>query len=155
MIFHAALPADDTQFTAKTLARMLGGEAMPFPPAPDSWMAWSQDGKTELEIIPRGMRFEYGANDVHMEIRTGGPREAEWHIAIGTPLPAADVLAIAEEAGWPARVCERHPEFFSVIEVYIDGATFLEILDPAMQARYVETMNTRNWKRVFGMAEAA
>jgi hypothetical protein len=31
MIHHVSLPAKDPKFAAETLARILGGEAMPFP----------------------------------------------------------------------------------------------------------------------------
>lgn len=154
MIFHAALPAEHPENAARTLARMLGGEAMPFPPGPGSWMAWSKDGATELELMPRGMQFVRGESEVDMVGGQDSPRHSGWHVAIGTEVAADDVLRIAAEAGWPARICHR-ADFFRVIEVWVDGVQMLEVLDPAMQDEYRRSMTPANWKWVFGLDAAA
>lgn len=154
MIFHAALPADHPESAARALARMLDGEAMPFPPGPGSWMAWSADGRTELELMPRGLQFVRGEKEVDLLPATHAARNSDWHVAIGTGVAADHVLRIAAEAGWPARICHR-ADFFRVIEVWVDGATMLEVLDPAMQAEYQRSMTPANWKRAFGFGAAA
>jgi hypothetical protein len=154
MIFHASLPADDPKFVAETLARMLGGEALPFPPGPNAWMAWSRDGQTELEITPRGFDLVKGADEVQWDEAPRAARTSDWHIALGTPLSRDEVLAIAREAGWPARICDRGG-FFHVIEIYVEGAAFMEVLDEEMQAQYKASMSPANWRRVFGFPQAA
>lgn len=154
MIFHAALPADHPESAARTLARMLGGEAMPFPPGPGSWMAWSADGRTELELMPRGLRFVQGEKEVDLLPASSAERNSDWHVAIGTGIDGEEVLRVAAEAGWPARICHRG-DFFRVIELWVDGVTMLEVLDPAMQAEYQRSMTPANWKRVFGSGAAA
>lgn len=151
MIFHAALPADSPESAARTLALMLGGEAMPFPPGPGSWMAWSADGRTELELMPRGLHFARGEADVDIRPHASPVRESDWHVAIGTDVGAGEILRLATEAGWPARICHR-ADFFRVVEVWIDGVTMLEVLDPAMQAEYRRSMTPANWRQVFGLA---
>jgi hypothetical protein len=150
MIFHAALPADSPEHAARVMAHMLNGEAMPFPPGPDSWMAWSADGMTELEFTPRGREIVRGENELEYHIAEHRPRASDWHIAIGTPVAADEILRLAAEAGWPARVCHRG-EFFRCVEVWVDGIAVLEILDPQMQAEYRASMTPQNWRKAFGI----
>jgi predicted small integral membrane protein len=154
MIFHAALPADDPQKAARTFARILGGSAMPFPPGPESWMAWSADGATELEFVPRGLYFVPGEAEVDIRSTGVATRHSDWHVAMGTVVPAEEILKIAAEAGWPAKTCQRGP-FFRCIEVWIDGTTLIEVLDPSMQAEYRASMTPANWKKVFDVEAAA
>ena len=154
MIFHAALPAENPEAAARTLARIMGGEAMPFPPGPGCWMAWSADGATELELMPRGLTFQRGEKEVDLVQVDPLPRSTDWHVALGTSVAADEVLRIAEAAGWPARICHR-ADFFRVIEVWMEGATMLEVLDPAMQDEYRRSMTPQNWRQVFGLGAAA
>jgi hypothetical protein len=151
MIFHAALPADSPEAAARTLAQMLGGEAMPFPPTPDSWMAWSADGSFELELTPRGREIVRGESELEYRAADRHSRASDWHIALGTPLVAEEILRLAAEAGWPARICQR-ATFFRCVEVWVDGATVLEVLDPQMQREYRASMSPGHWKQVFGVA---
>ncbi|HME70035.1 MAG TPA: hypothetical protein VKM54_09225 [Myxococcota bacterium] len=148
MIYHVALPADDPQQTAEVLATILDGEAMPFPPIPRAWMAWSGDGVTEIEVVPRGLGFRYA--DAMPEpdwVATDQDRSATgWHLAIGTTVAAPAVLRIAEEAGWPAQICDRRG-FFQLVEVWVDGICRIEVLDPEMQAHYRTAFTQQTWKR--------
>ena len=153
MIFHAALPADDPEKAARAFARMLGGSAMPFPPGPGSWMAWSADGLTELEFMPRGLYFVPGESEVDIRPAAATTRNSDWHVAMGTAVAAADILKIAAETGWPAKLCQRGA-FFRCVEVWVDGATLIEILDPAMQSEYRASMTPSNWRKVFGNSAA-
>lgn len=133
---------------------MLGGEAMPFPPGPGSWMAWAPDGLTELELMPRGQQFVRGAHEVEIRAGSAPSRNSDWHVAVGTRICADEILRIATEEGWPARICHR-ADFFRVVEVWVDGDTMLEILDPAMQAEYRKSMTPANWRKAFGLHAAA
>jgi hypothetical protein len=154
MIFHAALPADHPENAARVLAQMLGGEAMPFPPGPDSWMAWSHDGLTELELTPRGREIVRGEIELEYRPAARPSRASDWHVAMGTVVPAAEILRIAADAGWPARVCHRG-NFFRCVEVWVEGAAVIEILDRDMQAEYRATMTPQNWRTTFGIGHAA
>jgi hypothetical protein len=155
MIFHASLPADQPRVAAQVLARILGGMAMPFPPGgSESWMAWSADGLTELEVSRRGFEIIRGAREIEFHPSSHGSRASDWHVAIGTPVPGDEVLRIAAEAGWPARLCQRG-NFFHCIEVWIEGAAVIEVLDPSMQAEYRASMTPANWRTSFGLESAA
>jgi hypothetical protein len=54
-LLHASIPADDSAKVADVVAEMMGGEALPSPPArPQGRMARSGDAMVSLEIVPRG-----------------------------------------------------------------------------------------------------
>ena len=157
-LIHASIPADDPRAAAGVLAEIMGGEAMPFPPGgPNAWMAWSGDEAIELEIVPRG-------NVLHLDDDQGNwrsvgdaapSRGSEVHLAISVARPAAEIVELAERAGWPSRTCDRGGGLFSLVEVWVDGCFMLEILDPQQTARYEEVVTPANWKRFIREMQAA
>lgn len=117
-LVHASMPADDPRFAAEVLARIMGGEAIPFPPGgPQAWMAWSGDGAIELEVVPRGAALRYEADQGNWRSGGSAARETEVHFAISVGRSADEVLHIAREAGWKARHCDRGDGLFSLVEV--------------------------------------
>jgi hypothetical protein len=146
-IYHVALPANNPQSTARTLAEILGGEAMPFPVIPGAWMAWSADGASEIEVTPRGLGFKRAnPGSVPEVVSTAQDRGATgWHLAVGTSVDAAEVVRIAERAGWPAQICDRKG-LFEVVEVWVDDTCLIEVLDPGMQTCYRAAFTPRKWK---------
>jgi hypothetical protein len=148
-IVHASIPADDPKRVAAVLAEILGGEALRFPPAgPDGWMAWSGDGEVEIEIAPRGAVIRYGEQQGDWTPGPASSRHSEVHLAIGVERPAAEVIAIAERAGWPTRACDRGGGVFQLTEVWVEGVFMIEILDPVQTARYRQVVTPENWKRL-------
>jgi hypothetical protein len=155
-IAHASIPADDPKRAAEVLAEIMGGEAMPFPPAgKDSWMAWSGDGAVEIEISRRGLAMTYGTDEAEWRRDGVSRRLSETHIALCVDRPAADVMAIARKAGWPARHCERGGGVFSLTEVWVEGAFMVEVLDPEQTAVYRERVTPQNWRRFLSEMKAA
>lgn len=155
MIYHVSLPATDPQFAAETLARILEGEAMAFPVVPGAWMAWSGDGLTEIEVTQRGSgygRGEPGREPAWRKTQDDGALSG-WHLAIGTTLPAEEVVRISRDAGWPAQVCDRKG-FFEVTEVWIDDLSMVEVLDPTMQAAYRASFTPDKWRAVLAQMPA-
>lgn len=147
-IAHASIPADDPQRAAEVLAEIMGGEAMPFPPAgKDGWMAWSGDGEIEIEITRRGLAVTRGETEAEWCTDGMSRRLSEVHLAICVQRPAAEVLAIARRAGWPARACVRGGDVFALTEVWVEGAFLIEVLDPAQTAHYRKVITPENWKR--------
>jgi hypothetical protein len=115
-------------------------------------MAWAGDGSIELEVAPRGLAMDRGADGANW--RTALPqavRLTEAHLAVAIDRPAAEILAIATRAGWPAEQHDRGG-FFSVVEVWVEGAFLIEFLDPEQAANYRRSMTPGNWKSVFGVA---
>jgi len=154
MIHHASIPANDPKSAAETLAKIMGGEAMPFPVLAGGWIAWSGDGVTELEIVPRehGYKRNPVAGEVPIKVDvTTGHAPSGWHVAISTDVAASEIVAIARAAGWPAEICDR-AGYFSLVEVWVDDATCIEVLDPEMLARYRKTFTAATWKAMLSEA---
>jgi hypothetical protein len=155
-IIHASIPADEPKSAAQTLARIMGGEAMPFPPGgPDSWMAWSGDGAIELEIVRRGHLLRYDEDQGNWCSTTESQRGSECHLAIGVARPADEIVAIAQAAGWPARLCDRGEGIFQLVEVWVDGCFMLELFDPEQTAHYERVVTPATWRQLLAQLEAA
>lgn len=155
-IVHASIPADEPQEAARVLAEIMGGEALPFPPGgPDSWMAWAGDGSIELEIVRRGAVLQYDEEQGNWHPGVGVGRGSECHLAIAVDRPAPEIVAIAERAGWPARICDRGDGFFQLVEIWVDGCFMLELMDPAQTAHYERVIGPGAWKQLLQQMEAA
>ena len=153
-LIHASIPADDPQRASEVLAEIMGGEALPFPPAgPDGRMAWSGDGNVSLEIVPRGHLIHPGPDEGEWRAVVDPQRLSEVHLAIAVDRPAAEIIAIAEGAGWPARLCSRGEGFFELVEVWVEGTFMLEMFDPGQAAHYGRVVTVANLKKY--LAEAA
>ena len=148
MIFHLSIAADDPRATAQFFARLWQGKAYPFPPfGHGSWVAMAGDARNSaIEIYPRGTEMHHGGPEAYdVQLGIGAPvREQPNHAAIGSPLASDAVLALAEEAGYPARICDRGP--FHVVEVWIDGCFMVEVLPPDYQAQYLAAMTIEGWE---------
>jgi len=151
-IAHASIPAADPRRAAEVLAEILGGEALPFPPAgPHGWMAWSGDGQVEIEVARAGDLIQYGAEEAEWRPSGEASRASEVHLAVCVERPAAEVIEIAARAGWPARSCDRGGGVFRLTEVWVEGRFMIEVLDPAETAHYRKTVTLENWKRFLPM----
>jgi hypothetical protein len=147
-LIHASIPADDPRRVADVLAEMMSGEALPFPPAgPDGRMAWSGNGRVSLEIVPRGHVIHYGPHEGEWRALANPQRLSEVHLAIGVDRSVAEIVAIADRAGWPVRICSRGEGLFELIEVWVEGAFMLEMFDPGQAAHYERTITVENLKK--------
>jgi hypothetical protein len=154
-LIHASIPADDPHKAAEVLAELMGGEALPFPPAgPHGRMAWSGDGRVSLEIVPRGSLIHHAAEEGEWRPVSNPQRLSEVHLAIGVDRPAAEIMAIAERAGWPARLCSRGEGFFDLVEVWVEGVFMLEIFDPEQTAHYSRVATVENLKKYLAAVAA-
>ena len=155
-IAHASIPADDPKKVAEVLAEILQGEALPFPPAgDDGWMAWSGDGAIEIEIARRGLVMTYGPQEAEWLPDGVSRKLSETHLAICVDRPAAEVIAIAKAAGWPARHCDRGEGIFQLTEVWIEGAFMLEVMDPAQTAHYRKVFTAESLKQYLSLMATA
>jgi hypothetical protein len=149
LIAHVSLPAADCARVAAVLAEMLEGGALRFPPGgPDAWNAWSKANDLQIVVTPRGHVMVPGPDEM---VWTKGATAAAWetHFALCVERPASEVLDIAARAGWQARLCDRGG-FFHVVEVWVENAYLVEVLDPSFAAEYRRSMTVENWQRVFG-----
>lgn len=154
MLFHASIPARDPAATAAAIARLWNGESLPFPPVPGAWIAFAGDDRgTQIEVYPAEIALVPGPVEV-AGTAADPALPSGVHLAIGVPHTAEQVVAIASEMGWTARVCDRGG-FFGVVEVWIDDRLMIEALTPEMQRAYVAAMTPANWKRAFALDQAA
>lgn len=146
-IVHASIPADNPRQVAETLAEIMQGEAMPFPPGgPDSWMAWAGDASVELEIVQRGHALHCDAQEAAWRPVAQYSRLSEVHLAIGVDRPASEILALAKRADWPARLCSRGNGLFGLVEVWVEGSFLLELFDPEQLSRFQQRVTPDSWK---------
>lgn len=66
------------------------------------------------------------------------------HLALAVPLTTAEILAIAAEAGWPARVCNRGG-LFGLVELWVEGTFLIELFDPAQAEHFARVMSAQQW----------
>jgi len=153
MIAHVSMPADDCQHVARVLAKMLGGGALRFPPGgPSAWNCWSRQNDFQIVVTPRGKVMVEGPTEQIWVSREGRfeDRACESHFAMGVERSAADIVAMAQAAGWHARICNRGG-MFDLVEVWVENAYLVEVLDPQQLADYRRSMTTENWKKAFGI----
>jgi catechol 2,3-dioxygenase-like lactoylglutathione lyase family enzyme len=153
MIHHLSIAARDPTRAADTLAEMMGGTAVPFPPNPGSFFALQLDDHgSGVEVYPAG-------TELHPAGEEGGsfvkhPREGRGfgatHFALSVNTDAETVGKIAERAGWHCVTCNRGP--FHVIEVWVENDTMVEVLPPEYAAEYLAF--TRKDKVLESMARA-
>jgi hypothetical protein len=151
LIAHVSMPADDCERVACVLAELMQGGALRFEPGgPNAWTAWSKENDLQIVVTPRGHFMIAGPKEM-IWIEREKPREpaSETHFALCVELPAEQVVAIAQREGWQARVCDRGG-FFHVVELWIENAYLVEVLDPSFTAAYKSSMTVANWRRIFG-----
>ena len=69
-LLHLSINANAPENVATFLAKVMGGVAMPFPPFPDSWIAFSkQDDGTAIEVYPTTHVLEPGTAQISCEIK--------------------------------------------------------------------------------------
>lgn len=144
-ILHASIPADRPAEVAGILARIMGGTAHPFPPGgPEAWIAWADDGQTEIEVVRRGDCLARGPAEAEWRPSPGSGRSSEVHLALAVSLPETEILTIAAAAGWPARTCNRGG-LFDLVELWVEGAFLIELFGPPQAAHFARVMSANQW----------
>ncbi|WP_424831552.1 VOC family protein [Ruegeria sp.] len=148
-ILHLSITASDPEDVAKFLAEIMGGEAMPFPPFPDSWIAFSEaDNGAAIEVYPSTHTLIAGPEQVNCKVGDTDPSPTFAHVALGSVLSQQDLLNQAHQKGWTTRVCNRGP--FECVEIWLENRVLVEALDSDMQRDYRAGMTMKNWAAMFG-----
>ena len=151
MLFHASIPADEPERVARVVAELWQGRAMPFPPHPGAFIAWSGDERgTVLDVFPRGREHAPAPGEYTLRTNETPSAYSEVHLAIGTALPAEEVFAIAAREGWLAQHSDR-AGLFKVIEFWIENKFLLELLTTAEQKRYAANVTPQRFRELFGV----
>lgn len=148
MLFHVSVEADDPRKVAEALAEIMGGEAFPFPPVGvGSWVALAGDQfGSMIEVYARGTQLHEGESGA-VGVREAPHRHTATHFAMGTKLTTEQVLAITQRQGWTAKYCRR-VDRFGLLEIWIDGCLMIEVLTPAMQREYLDTITIESYRRM-------
>jgi len=136
MILHASVVADEPRKTAETIARLLGGIALPLGPGEGTWSAIGPDPiGSMISVLERGAEFH--RTESHVETRMGERvRHSAYHMLLDTALPEAEVLKLAQESGCHA-LRAKHGAF-DVIEFWVDDCLLIELVTPEMGRDYRE-----------------
>ena len=149
-LFHVSISADKPRQVAAFVAQILGGEALPFPPFPDCWIAFTaEDDGTAIEVYPTTHTLVPGPDQIACDVGAADKGPTFAHIALASPMSADDIIDLAQDAGWTTRECDRGP--FSCVEVWLENRVLIEVLDPKMQRQYRDGMTIAQWKSMFGM----
>lgn len=149
-LLHLSINADAPQDVATFLAQVMGGVAMPFPPFPDCWIAFAaEDDGTAIEVYPTTHVLEAGAEQISCEVKARDASSTFVHAALGATLSGSEIVALASDKGWIARICNRGP--FECVEVWLENRLLVELLDNDMQKDYRKGMTAENWASMFGL----
>jgi hypothetical protein len=136
MLHHISIAVNHPQPVAEVLAQIFQGRAVPFPPHPGSYMVLALDEfGTAIELYPIDtvMVPQVGFQTTPQPATGYTP----FHAAISVPISLEQIERIAEQAGWPIYVCDRDG-LFNVIELWIENRLMVELLTPAMAAKYLQ-----------------
>jgi hypothetical protein len=143
MLHHVSFTAGDPGAVAAILADWLQAAAIraPTPPFPaGSWFVCAGDEQgSYLEVLPLGAVFDPEAA-AGLRRDDQAPTHSGGHALVSTPRSAGEILNAAAAVGWQAEVA-RTP-LFSVIKVWIENRTLLELLPPEMADGYLRTFGT-------------
>jgi hypothetical protein len=158
MIYHLSIAAQNPAKVAAVLAELWHGEVQPFPPiATGSLTVMAGDDRNSMiEVYPHGTELvpvEGDEDCIGQHNPTASIRSAT-HAAIGTPLTAAEVMAIAQREGWTAKYRKRGG-MFGVVEFWLENATMMELLTGDMAEEYLGTMTPANWREALAAGPPA
>ena len=149
-LLHISINADDPENVASFLAQVMGGAALPFPPFPDCWIAFAaSDDGTAIEVYPKSHVLKPGPEHIACEIRTPNHDATFVHAALCSTLSSSEIIALASQENWIARICNRGP--FECVEVWLENRLLVEVLDADMQRNYRKGMTAKNWASMFGL----
>lgn len=168
MINHISVGVKNPERAANVLAELWNGYAMPFPPSPESFIVFADDGRgtaveftpIDIELIPGegfpddenfSMATPTEAFEGTFQRRGNAPEFISLHIAVNSPLDESEVKAIAAREGWRAVTCNRGGGLFQLIEVWFENRFMVEVFTPPMTERYVEIATPQGWAEFLGM----
>ena len=158
MINHISIGVHNPEKVASVIAELWDGLVVPFPPCPNSFMVFANDGRgTAVEITPattvlvpgEGYPAEenFGTETITEEFEAKfvqlaeAPKYTATHLNLNTHLSEEEVKEIGRREGWRTLTCNRGGGLFQLIELWIEDRFMLEVMTPAQTARYVEVTN--------------
>lgn len=149
-VLHISINAEYPERVANFLSTVMGGQALPFPPFPDSWIALTEaDDGSAIEVYPLTHTLLPGEQQIDCRVgaKVSGPSFV--HVAIKSPMEATQIVRMASDESWLARQCHRGP--FDCVEVWLENRLLVEVLDPQMSRDYRRGMTVENWRKMFDL----
>lgn len=167
MINHISIAVHNPEKVANVIAELWNGFVVPFPPAPDSFMVFANDGRgSAVEVTPIDIVLEPGkglppednfSTETLTEeyearfVRTDNvPQYVPTHLNINTHLSIEEIKEIGRREGWRVLTCNRDRGLFQLVEIWIEDRFMLEVMTPEQTARYVEITNPEFIAKAFG-----
>ncbi|MDV3002555.1 MAG: hypothetical protein N5P05_004210 (plasmid) [Chroococcopsis gigantea SAG 12.99] len=139
MIHHISVAAKNPQHVAKVLAEIFKGQAVTFPPHPESYMVLALDEHgTAVEVYPLGSQIipGVGQDGCSFERNLQTSQFTATHAAVSVPASQTEIEQIGAREGWRVVRCDRE-SFFDVIEFWVENNLMLELLTPEMTSQYL------------------
>ena len=95
-------------------------------------------------MVRRGDCLQRGPSEAEWRATSAGGQRSEVHLALAVPLLVNELLAIAGEAGWPARLCNRGG-LFDLVELWVEDKFLIELFDPAQAEHFAQAMSAGQW----------
>ena len=169
MIIHVSIPSTRPKEISQFLAKLIDGEAFPFPPVPGAWVTVPRDGSgNTIEVYPLGTVALPGTGDPDPTFVSAGPKPKPWevqmahdpkqtmvsghHLALYTKKDKEEIFRLGKEMGFRTIACER-AGIFGVIEMWIENQFMIELITGPELKRYLSFMNqAENVRKRFGAA---
>lgn len=139
MIHHISITAQNPQHVAQVLAEIFQGKAVPFFPAPGSYMVVAMDEYgTAIEVLPSGAEIHPGAEQQACQFvhNSEAARFTATHAAVSVPSSETEIRQIGAREGWRVVRCNREG-FFNLLEFWVENTLLIELLPPEMAAQYL------------------
>lgn len=168
MINHISIAVHNPEKVANVIAELWNGIVVPFPPTPNSFMVFANDGRgSAVEITPvdivlvpgEGLPPEenFGVNTQTEEYEAKFvksdfvPQYVATHLNINTHLSEEEIKEIGRREGWRVLTCNRGEGLFSLVELWIEDRFMLEVMTPEQTARYIEITQPEFFAEMLGI----
>lgn len=168
MINHISIAVQNPEKVAAVIAELWNGVVVPFPPAPDSFIVFANDGRgSGVEITPLNTVLVPGKGlppeeDFDVNTRTeeyeaqfvqadSAPEYVATHLNINTHLSIEEIKEIGRREGWRVLTCNRGEGLFQLVELWIEDRFMLEVMTPEQTKRYLEITSPEFFAEALGI----
>jgi hypothetical protein len=146
MLHHISVSVNDPRHVATVMAAVFQGQVAPFPFNPGSYVTLAGDElgtmiefyPYETEIIPNAHQGQAG-----FRLTPYPNHYTAFHAAISVPISLEEIERIGEREGWRVLYASRDG-LFEVIEFWVENRLMIELLTPAMAAKYRAVFSPEN-----------
>ena len=138
MLHHISVSVNNPLHVATVMAEIFQGYVIPFPPNPGSYMALAADiYGTAIEFYPNGSEIIPGEHEdqAGFQLNPQPTQYSAFHAAFSVPISLEEIERIGDREGWRVLFANREG-LFDVVEFWVENQLMLELLTPAMAAKY-------------------